>query len=149
MGIQINTASYDTAYAYNLEQKVYIVDDDAGLRDSLKWLLESEGMVVEIYRSAAEFLDIFTHEVNNLKDEFRQHCLLTDVCMPEMNGLELQDQLISRKIDIPMIFISGQCTAEMAEQALQKGAVRFIHKPFKDSVLLDCIGQIFSSGSTR
>lgn len=123
---------------------MFIVDDDAGLRDSLQWLLESEGMLVETFESAAVFLDKVLSYADDIASVSNNNCLITDVCMPGMDGLELQSFLIEKNIDIPMIFISGQCTPDMIQTALDKGAVDFIKKPFNDSVLLDGIQRIFA-----
>ena len=128
-----------------MERKVYIVDDDEGLRDSLQWLLESEGILVETFESAAAFIDKILNNTDDVLSVTNNNCLITDVCMPGMDGLKLQEYLIKNNIDIPMIFISGQCTPDMVQAALDNGAVDFIKKPFNDKVLLGGIQRIFAN----
>lgn len=118
--------------------KVYIVDDDDAVRDSLSWLVESVGLEAETFASAAEFLDICNNELSG--------CLVSDVRMPGMSGIELQEQLVSRGIKIPIIFITGYGDIKMAVQAIQHGAVDFITKPFNDQELLDKIQHAIEKG---
>lgn len=110
---------------------VHIVDDDAALRDSLAWLLESHDMAIEEYRSADEFLRAY-----------RPHpraCLLLDVRMPGMTGLELQDRLLQKGIDVPTVFITAHGDVPMAVEAIRKGALDFLEKPFDEEQLLAAI----------
>ena len=131
-----------------MERKVFIVDDDAGLRDSLQWLLESEGMLVETFESAAVFLDKVLSYADDIASVSNNNCLITDVCMPGMDGLELQSFLIEKNIDIPMIFISGQCTPDMIQTALDKGAVEYRVRREGESrdVALDEILEVLTAG---
>lgn len=110
---------------------VFVVDDDQAMRSSLKWLIESVGMEVETFDSAHAFLDTYYPG--------RAGCLLLDVRMPGMSGLELQDYLTRREIRIPVIIITGHGDVAMAVKAMKAGAVDFIEKPFDDEQLLNSI----------
>ncbi len=113
------------------EPRVHIVDDDEAMRDSLKWLLESRGLQVELYASGEAFLAAFN-------DGFCG-CLVLDVRMPGMNGIDLHGQLQARGSTLPVIFITGHGDVPMAVSALKKGAVDFIEKPFNDQDMLRLI----------
>ncbi|WP_374404570.1 response regulator transcription factor [Niveibacterium sp.] len=115
------------------EQTVHIVDDDEALRDSLIWLLESEGYTVATYASAEDFLAAWSPALTG--------CLLLDVRMPGMSGLELYEKLVAQHSTLPVIFITGHGDVPMAVSALKKGAVDFIEKPFNDRDMLRLIGQ--------
>jgi len=106
------------------EPTVFLVDDDPAMLDSLRWLVESIGLRVEVFTSAASFLAAYTTD--------RLGCLVVDVRMPEMSGLELQEQLVSEKVTIPTIIISGHADVPVAVRAMRAGAVDFIEKPFND-----------------
>ena len=110
------------------EITVFIVDDDAAFRDSLCWLLESAGHRVAAYPAAAAFLAAH--------DPHQPGCLVLDIRMPGMNGLELQDELQRRVIGIPIIFVTGHGDVPMAVSAIKKGAAEFIEKPFNDQTFL-------------
>jgi two-component system response regulator FixJ len=110
---------------------VFIVDDDAPVRDGLKLLLRSVGHRVETYGSAQEFLDAYADD--------RPGCLVLDVRMPGMSGLDLQERLNERSAILPIIFITGHGDVPMAVEALQAGALDFLQKPFRDQELLDRI----------
>lgn len=112
---------------------VFIVDDDEGGRKSLCYLIESIGIDVETYGSPLEFLDKF--------DGGRPGCLVLDVRMPQMGGLELLKTLRERGIDTPAIMISAFGDVRMAINAMKNGAVDFLTKPFNDQELLDRIQQ--------
>jgi FixJ family two-component response regulator len=112
---------------------VFIVDDDAAVRDSLGLLLRSMGLPVETFESARAFLDAGR--------DSRQGCLVLDIRMPGMSGLELQQELVTRHSLLPIIFITGHGDVPMAVEAMQAGAVDFIQKPFRDQDLLDRINQ--------
>jgi len=107
---------------------VYVVDDDAALRDSLRWLLESAGHRVAACASAEAFLAAYSAEQGG--------CLLLDIRMPGMSGTELQDKLKRRRRAIPIVFITGYGDVPMAVNAVKKGAFDFIEKPFNDQALL-------------
>lgn len=113
------------------EPTVFLVDDDPAMLDSLRWLVESVGYKVEVFTSATAFLQAYTTD--------RLGCLVVDVRMPEMSGLELQERLVSGKITIPTIIISGHGDVPVAVRAMRAGAVDFIEKPFTDHVILDRI----------
>jgi RNA polymerase sigma factor (sigma-70 family) len=115
------------------EQIIYLVDDDEALRDSLVWLLESQGFKVEAFASAEDFLRAWRPEFNG--------CLLLDVRMPGMSGLELHERLRAQYCTLPVIFITGHGDVPMAVAALKKGAVDFIEKPFNDAELLRLVSQ--------
>jgi len=114
-----------------LDACVYIVDDDELIRDSLKQLVNSVGLKVKTFPSAQSFLDY------TLPDQVC--CLVLDIRMPGMSGLELQDELLKSAQLIPIIFITGHGTVPMSVRALKAGAVDFIQKPFEDQDLLDAI----------
>ena len=113
------------------EPTVFVVDDDQAMRNSLKWLIESVAFRVETYSSAKDF-------INNYYPG-RSGCLLLDVRMPGMSGLELQQYLNEHQIQIPIIIITGHGDVPMAVRAMKAGAVDFIQKPFNDEFLLDSI----------
>ena len=112
---------------------VYVVDDDPAMRDSLKWLLESVDFQVHVFESATSFLEESGGQ--------RPACLVLDVRMPGMSGLDLQDELVRRGITIPMIMISAHGDVPVAVRALKTGAIDFIEKPFSDQLLLDRVRQ--------
>jgi FixJ family two-component response regulator len=114
------------------EPTVFIVDDDPAIRHAMEYLMRSVDMKYEIYRSADEFLGGW--------NEARGGCLVLDIRMPGMGGLELQDRLRERDISLPIIFITGHADVPMAVDAMQKGAFDFIQKPFRDQDLLERIG---------
>lgn len=111
------------------EQRVFITDDDEGVRKAICFLLESEGLDHVLTGSAEELLDTITP-----KD---RGCILLDVRMPGMDGLELQRELNSRNIDMPIIFISGHADISTAVRAIHAGALDFVEKPFDDEQLLE------------
>jgi len=112
---------------------VFVVDDDLALRTSLKWLIESAGMQVVSFASAREFLDAYPPYRG------RPGCLLVDVRMPGMSGLELQGCLADFDIRLPVIIITGHGDVAMAVRAMKAGALDFIEKPFNDEDLLASI----------
>ncbi len=115
----------------NPEPTVFIIDDDEAVRRFLSGLIASVGLHVETYASAQEFLDA---------DEPSQPgCLLLDIRMPGMSGLELQKELASRNIRIPIIILTGHGNVQVAVHAMKAGAVDFIEKPFNNELLLDRI----------
>lgn len=111
---------------------VFIVDDDEAVARSLRWLIESIRLEVETHASAHAFLDRF--------DPGRRGCLVLDVRMPGISGLELQQRLAARRAyHLPIIFITGHGDVQMAVRAVQAGAFDFVEKPFNDQDLLDRI----------
>ena len=109
----------------------YVIDDDKAVRESLRWLIESVGLPVETYASARDFTNSFSND--------RPGCIVLDVRMPEISGLELQEHLKAHNIQTPIIIITGHGDVPMAVRALKNGAVDFIEKPFNDQALLDRI----------
>jgi FixJ family two-component response regulator len=112
---------------------VFVVDDDAPMRASLKNLIRSVGLRVEAFASAQEFLGSQRPDVPS--------CLVLDVRLPGLSGLDLQKQMVVADIDIPIIFITGHGDIPMTVQAMKAGAVGFLPKPFRDQELLDAIQQ--------
>jgi len=110
---------------------VFVVDDDQAMRNSLKWLIESVGVPVESFASADEFLAAY--------QPGHSGCLVLDVRMPGMSGLDLQEYLVEHNIQIPAVIITGHGDVPMAVRAMKSGAIDFIEKPFNDEVLLDAI----------
>jgi two-component system, LuxR family, response regulator FixJ len=113
---------------------VHVIDDDASLRRALKFLLESVGWEVIPHASAEAFLAAFDRAR-------RPACLVLDIRMPMMSGLELQQLLHGRCIRVPIVFLTGHGDVAMAVEAMKFGACDFIEKPFKDQVLLDAVGR--------
>lgn len=110
---------------------VYLVDDDPAVRDSLSLLLRSVGLGSAVFPSALAFLEAY--------DPDRHACLVADIRMPGLSGLELQQRLNERGAKIPIIFITGHGDVPMAVNAMKSGAMDFIQKPFRDQELLDRI----------
>lgn len=110
---------------------VFVVDDDPGVRRSMRWLLESDGLLVEIYTTATEFLEEYDPE--------RPGCLLLDVRMPGMDGLELQEKLVVDGECLPIIFVTGHGDIPSSVQAMKRGAVDFLEKPATNRGLLKLI----------
>lgn len=118
---------------------VFIVDDDDAVRDSLMDLVDSVGLPVEGFESARAFLDAYQPK--------RRGCLVLDIRMPGMSGLDLQDRLNELNSTLPVIFITGHGDIPMAVRAMQHGAVDFIQKPFRDQELLDRINAALEHGT--
>jgi FixJ family two-component response regulator len=112
---------------------VFIVDDDAPLRESLRNLIRSVGLRVELFASAQEFLQSQQPDTPS--------CLVLDVRMPGLSGLDLQKQTSEAGLEIPIIFITGHGDVPMTVRAMKAGAVEFLTKPFRDQDLLDAIQQ--------
>lgn len=113
------------------EATVFVVDDDSHVRGSLKQLIKSVGLNVHTFSSAQEFLD------QDLPDT--PSCLVLDIRMPSLSGLDLQDELVKKGLTTPVIFITGHGTVPMSVRAMKAGAVDFLQKPFEDQDLLDAI----------
>lgn len=112
---------------------VYVVDDDVSVREALKNLLRSIGLKVETFSTANEFL--------TKKDLFGPGCLILDVRLPGLSGLELQRKLAEASSSIPIVFITGHGDIPMSVRAIKSGAVEFLTKPFRDQDLLDAVSQ--------
>lgn len=122
------------------EQTVFVVDDDAAVRDSIQELVESVGLQAEGYDSALAFLDAF--------EPRRPGCLVLDVRMAGMSGLVLQERLKELEARIPVIIITGHADVPMAVHALKAGAVDFVQKPYRDQLLLDSINKALTMDSS-
>jgi FixJ family two-component response regulator len=112
-------------------QVISIIDDDAAVRAAVARLLSSMGFAVDAFASAHEFL-----ASPRLRDSL---CIVADVDMPRMSGLELQDHLIAHGANIPVIFVTGFPDDRIRERAMKGGAVCFLSKPFDDAALLECV----------
>jgi FixJ family two-component response regulator len=117
----------------DVNQTVFVVDDDEGVRDGLSLLLATVGQSCELYESAHEFLDAYNQD--------KHGCLVLDIRMPRMTGLDLQEKLIEMDSKLPIIFITGHGDIPMAVEAMRRGAVDFIRKPFREHDLLDRINE--------
>jgi FixJ family two-component response regulator len=120
---------------------VYLVDDDEAVRDSLGLLLRSVGLECEVYASALEFLEAY--------DPLRHSCLVADIRMPGLSGLELQQRLNEQRADVPVIFITGHGDVPMAVNAMKSGASDFVQKPFRDQDLIDRIHKALAQDRER
>jgi len=120
---------------------VYLVDDDEAVRDSLGMLFKSIGLEHEAYASALDFLQ--GH------DPARHSCLVADIRMPGLSGLELQQRLNEQRAEIPIIFITGHGDVPMAVTAMKSGAADFIQKPFRDQDLIDRINKALGRDRER
>jgi FixJ family two-component response regulator len=110
---------------------VYVVDDDEAVRDSLQWLLEGKDYRVRCYESAEAFLSRY--------DPREVACLIADIRMGGMNGMELQARLIERQSPLPIVFITGHGDVPMAVESMKNGAMDFVQKPFQEPQLLDLV----------
>jgi two-component system response regulator FixJ len=119
------------------EQVVYVVDDDQGMLDSTVWLLESVGLKALPFTSGRDFLDAC--------EPGRNACVLLDVRMPGMGGLNVQEELRRRGIDLPLIFVSGHADVPIVVRAFRAGALDFIEKPYNEQLLLDSVQQALAS----
>jgi two-component system, LuxR family, response regulator FixJ len=112
-------------------QTVYIVDDDADLRDALSLLMRAVGLKAESYRSGTEFLQAIRHD--------KHGCAILDIRMPGMSGMELQAELHKRRIKLPIIFLTGHGDVPLAVKAMKAGAVDFIQKPLDEHRLVTAV----------
>lgn len=121
--------------------RVFVVDDDQAMRESLRFLLESAGFAVETFATARAFLDA--------GGAGRSGCLVADVRMPEMNGLELQEKLAAEGARLPVILMTGHADVPMAVGAMRAGAADFIEKPFADEALIVSIRRALAGTPER
>ena len=119
---------------------IHVIDDDAPFRRSLVFLLESVGWGVAAHASAAEFLETYSVQPADLG------CVVLDIRMPVMSGLELQHALHTRGWQVPIVFITGHGDVELAVQAMKRGASDFLEKPFKDQLLIDAVAAAVRTG---
>jgi two-component system response regulator FixJ len=115
---------------------VHVIDDDAAVRQSLAFLLSTAGLAVRVHASAVDFLKVLP--------EIQGGCIVTDIRMPEMDGLELQRRLRELKAGLPVIVMTGHGDVPLAVEAMKAGAIDFIEKPFDDEVLLSAIRSALS-----
>ena len=112
---------------------VFVIDDDQAIRESLEWLMTSVDLHVESYSNAQAFVS--NHDPN------RPGCIVLDIRMPGVSGLDLQAQLLAQGVQLPIIIITGHGAVPLAVRAMKAGAVDFLEKPFDDQVLLDRVQQ--------
>lgn len=118
------------------KQQVFLIDDDEAVRDAMGMLLESSGLFYRSFASARDFLDDYNNDLRG--------CLVLDIRMPGMDGLELQSILNNKSSTLPIIFITGHGDIPMAVEAMRLGAVDFMRKPINELTLLDSIDQALS-----
>lgn len=123
------------------EATIFLVDDDQAVRDAVSLFLESKGFAVEVYSNARAFLKAYKPE--------RPGCLVLDIRMPGISGLELQEMLAARRIHIPIIFVTGHGDIPMAAQAIKAGANDFLEKPFDNAYLLECVKKGLETDAER
>jgi len=116
---------------------VYVVDDDSSVRVAMERLMKSVGLTVKTFASAQEFLEQATPALSG--------CLIADLRMPGMGGLDLQDQLNARQVSLPVIFLTGYGTVPASVRAMKSGAVDFLEKPVDDQTLLDAVHKALES----
>jgi FixJ family two-component response regulator len=124
--------------------QVYLVDDNDGFRESTAWLLETADFKVEPYASGTEFLAAY--DVGRPSDEA---CLISDIRMPQMSGLQLQDELRRRGSTLPLVFVTAHGDVPLAVEAIRKGAANFLEKPFGDDTLIEAIAAALASARNR
>ena len=120
-------------------QTVHIVDDDSDVADSMSMLLESAGLRTQQYHSAEEFL---RNPIDLLMG-----CLILDVRMPDMNGLDLHQEIKRSNPNLPVVFVTGHGDVPMAVQAMKNGALEFLQKPFRDQEFIDCVNRALKTNS--
>ena len=118
---------------------VYVIDDDAAVRDALSMLLEAAGYAVATFPTASDFLDVRTPSSLG--------CIILDVDMPDMDGPALQEELIRRGLRLPVIFLSGKGTIPVTVRTIKAGAMDFLTKPMDGSVLLDRVQKALKQGT--
>jgi len=122
------------------QTRILVVDDDDAVRDSIRALLESAGFAVTDYASAKAFLQAGAPAGN---------CLVADIRMPEMDGLELQEEITRRGLEIPVIIMTGHGDVPLAVRAMKAGAIDFIEKPFDEKLLLDAVARALHIGESQ
>jgi FixJ family two-component response regulator len=121
--------------------RVFVVDDDASVRDSLRMLLEVSGYKVATFPGAEDFLEICTPDTEG--------CIILDVNMPDMDGPALQEELLRREMQLPIIFLSGHGTIPLTVRALKSGAMNFLIKPVQGAELLACVHEAMEQSNLR
>jgi two-component system response regulator FixJ len=127
--------SSQSAFPDSSDGIVYIVDDEPAIRDALKTLLETEGFRIQCFASAREFLEASSPGMHG--------CVVLDLCLPDISGLDLQKELARRNVYLPIIFLSGYGTVRVTAEAFKSGAFDFIEKPFDNERLLERIREAF------
>jgi FixJ family two-component response regulator len=140
-GTSIKAPVRPAAKKVQAEPLIYVVDDDSAVRDALGLLLRSVDLQCTLFESALAFLDAY--------DPDRHSCLVADIRMPGLSGLELQERLNEQRADVPIIFITGHGDVPMAVNAMKSGAADFIQKPFRDQDLLDRIHKALEQDKER
>jgi two-component system, LuxR family, response regulator FixJ len=120
-----------------MESKVCIVDDDTAVRVSLEWLIESVNLPVKTFANGMEFLDS--------EAPFEPGCVILDIRMPGLSGIDVFEELKSRSSSIPVIFLTGHGDVHLAVRAMKTGAFDFVEKPFNDQLLLDLVQKAITS----
>jgi FixJ family two-component response regulator len=131
MGVTDQTICSSRPAGCHTSKMIAIIDDDESIQDSLRDLIESSGLVARCFGSAEDFLESDLHR--------RAACVIADIRMPKMSGLELQARLKEEECDIPIIFITAYGSARMRIQAMREGAVEFLAKPFDRQLLLKTV----------
>lgn len=125
--------------------RVYLVDDNDGFRDSTAWLLETAGYEVVSFASGPAFLEAYAGNRHGDASE----CLVSDIRMPEMSGLQLQDELKRRGIQLPLVFVTAHGDVPLAVEAMRKGATNFLEKPFSEEALIEALRTALAHARSR
>lgn len=125
--------------------RVWLVDDNDGFRDSTVWLLETAGFEVMAYASAHAFLEAYAGHRHGAEEE----CLVSDIRMPQMSGVQLQDELLRRGTTLPLVFVTAHGDVPLAVEAMRKGASNFLEKPFGDDTLIEAIRAALANTRNR
>lgn len=123
------------------DQIIHVIDDDEAVRDSLAFLLESADLTVATYETAMHFLERL--------GEIKTGCIVTDVRMPQMSGLDLVRELNMRGVNLPVIVMTGHADLPLAIEAIRAGVIDFIEKPFEDEVILAALRAALSRGQDQ
>ena len=127
------------------QARIYLVDDNDGFRDSTAWLLETSDFEVLAFASGPEFLDAHAGERHGDLAE----CVVSDMRMPQMSGLQLQEEMARRGIALPLVFVTAHGDVPLAVEAMRKGASNFLEKPFEEAALVDAIRAAISNARNR
>ena len=131
MDCTLMRAQVTSLLASNQELVVYVVDDDISVREALEGLIQAAGWQPSLFASAQTFLDE--------PPIVRPHCVILDIGLPDLNGLDLQERIVAERPETPIIFITGSNDVPMTVRAMKAGAVEFLIKPFSDEVLIEAI----------